>query len=48
MEKSYSINCSDLESPIWFMLRPLGTMTEFEVTKADARLLMVVTTGQLP
>lgn len=51
MEKSPSINHSDLELPIW--LRPtsrrtvsLGTMTGLEVTEADARLLMVVTVGQ--
>ena len=51
MEKSPSINHSDLELPIW--LRPtsrptvsLGTMTGLEVTKADARFLMVVTIGQ--
>ena len=50
MEKSQ--DKSHLELPIWFMLRPtsrptiaLGTMTGLEVTKADARLLMVVTTG---
>lgn len=51
MEKSPWINHSDLQLPIW--LRPtsrptvfLGMMTELEVTKADARLLMVVTAGQ--
>lgn len=41
-----------MELPGWFMLRPtsrptsaLGTMTGLEVTKADARLPVVVTTG---
>lgn len=50
MEKSQ--DKSHLELPIWFILRSttrptiaLGTMTGLEVTKADARLLMVVTTG---
>ena len=50
MEKSQ--DKSHLELPIWFMLRStsrptiaLGTMTGLEVKKADARLLMVVTTG---
>lgn len=52
MEKSHGINCSDLGLPSWLMLRPtsrptvsMGTMTGLEVTKADARLLMV-TAGQ--
>lgn len=52
MEKSHGINCSDLELPSWLKLRPTsrptvstGTMTGLEVTKADARLLMV-TAGQ--
>lgn len=55
MEKSHNINHSDLELPIWFMLRPTsrpavssGTMTGLEVTRPDARLLIVVTTSQLP
>ena len=47
MEKSHSIDCSDLYLPIWLMLIPtsgptvsLGIMTGLEVTKADARILM--------
>ena len=50
MEKSQ--DKSHLELPVWFMLRrtsrptsALGTMTGLEVTKADAKLLMVVTNG---
>lgn len=42
MEKSPGINCSDLELPVWLMLRstsrltvPSGAMTGLEVTKAD-------------
>lgn len=48
MEKSHGINCPDLKMPSWLTLRPTsrsivssGTMMGFEVTKADARLLMV-------